>query len=97
MDYHRLAGQVARKIAAGATFRHAFREVMKENEINDAWDVHASAIAKILARRPRGTKKRGRINKKECRGILKECLLGEAVAGAEIAAAERNDHLLRDP
>lgn len=96
MDYHRLAGQVARKIASGATFRRAFYEVMKENEINDAWDVHASAIAKILARRPRRTNGR-RINKKECRGILKECLLVEAVAGAEIAAAERNDNLLRDP
>lgn len=94
MDHHRLARQVAKKIATGAAFHRAFREVMKENEINDAWDVHASKIASILARRPRGKK---RLTEKVRNGILAECLLAEMVAGTEIAAAERNDHLLRDP
>ncbi len=95
MDYTRLKKEIGVNLAAGMEFYPAFREVMRRNNILTDWDVHASRIGEEFARRRRAnSKKRARGGKDK---VFAECLLEMQIRDAELVAAERNDHLLRDP
>ena len=97
MNYGKLADEVARNLATGIDFYSAFRVVMRGNKISAQWDVHASEIGKIFARRRRNRKSSKKLNGGERRQAIADILRQEQVKDAVAVARSRGDHLLRDP